>query len=1499
MIKKVLKIIGYLFGLSVFIFIVTIGFTQSKFFKDRLRENILLNVSENIEGSLYLSTISGNFITGFSIDSLAITHGDGVFLSVGKIKLHHDPYTILGKKITLRSLTVEHPQVNILKSKDGKWNISKIFRSKEKAPSKFDWTIAFENVKIINGTFFVYDSLREVFKHHIDTTTSYLDYRHLTVNNFSTEISGVFKHNNIKLKIKDLNGYLPSTSFNLSSLSGDIVLNEENIEVKNLVVASKNSNIKIDANLKDVNIFDKLFLADFEKKPVSLKVTGSVVCLNELKSFLPPVFFLNGSVYVDLDAKGEFGELFVNHLNVQTFNSSLKIEGNLSNLHKPNDLFLNFKIDDARIKPSDVNQLLPYFNIPQFKNINNTLIFANYVGNPLDFKTQLNIQTDAGKAQAEVKLNLKDSLLRYSGNFKTFGLNIAKLLDDETYNSDLYSSGTIDGIGSSINNLDAQFNLKIDSSKFAKVKLDNSNLAIHVHDKRIDIVSLLKSDRMKSYITANLDYTNTHLPSYNIEASVTSLNLANFLNDKDYESDLSLQASVMLAGTNINNANATANLTIFPSVVGKHKFQTEEFLLTLNQSDNSNKILTIESSIADILLNGDIDFPKIPSIFAGIVSNFSKAITQRTSRSESLYVENKSHVEQNDESPYWFTYDIRSKNITSISNIINKTPFNFEGTIKGSVVKNGGGIKNIGNIEIKDFFIGSAGRGILMSDGTIKYSIDSLTESKLFEKLNLNVSTELQKKVFNNIDLNNLKFNLDFSRTKGKLIFDSNIGTANRLSFSSEVNTHFDSFEFLFPTLNLAWGEFSWEGSEAFAVSINPEELRLKNFILHRNNKEKIFIDGKLLADGMININGRIEKFDLEGLHHFIKSENLKNPKNRVYGKVNSEMRFSGSLENPVLSMTLNVDSIFYRNSNFGELKSSFNYMNKNLDVNIKFGSAGLESHPDFIISGKLPIDLSFKEENQLSPDEPLDLKIVSSGFQLSVLNPLIHAIDDLQGKLICDMKITGTPKQPNYSGKIQLQQSRFLLLENNIYYNLSGSLLSDVDKIHLSQIQLSNDKSDYSEGKVNINGFFALRDYKISDFDLNTTGQLLLLKETSRKKMQNMYGRLVGMVGNEGLHFRGSLTKSNISGNVIVQDANIVFPPSQSINYNESGGIVRYVAVDDTTKLNKQVDLKHQFYSAMNDTNKKYLAEEIQTESKFLAGLTYDVTLETRGTTSIRMIFNPATSEELYAELDGKINLQRVGNRNYSIGEISVSERSYYNFFKRFEAAGNLKFLGDPNNPELDIKATYSGLRKPPTITPDSVVAEQKVTITLTISGTRLEPQLSMNISIDNEEYSKVIQGGDLQSDAISFLFTNKFRDDLNAREKSDIVSSLSSTAGTSIVAGATSTLLSGILTDFLRREFEFIRSAEITYHGGSIQQSADLRLSGQIFNAYWRFGGRIFDDINNANISFSLNFGDILESDRMKKLFLQLERKVDTGEYTIDKKLTNSARIYYKWSF
>src|SRR5262249_16833186 len=134
--------------------------------------------------------------------------------------------------------------------------------------------------------------------------------------------------------------------------------------------------------------------------------------------------------------------------------------------------------------------------------------------------------------------------------------------------------------------------------------------------------------------------------------------------------------------------------------------------------------------------------------------------------------------------------------------------------------------------------------------------------------------------------------------------------------------------------------------------------------------------------------------------------------------------------------------------------------------------------------------------------------------------------------------------------------------------------------------------------------------------------------------------------------------------------------------------------------------------------------------------------------------------------------------------------------------------------------------------------------------------------------------------------------------KDRENIVSNVGSAAGTSAVSGLTSTYLSGMLTDFLRKEFSFIRSAEVTYGGGNLQESANLRLSGEAFKGYWKFGGRIFNDIGNANVNYQVSLGDVFNTATIRNLFIELERKVEGSEYE-EKKLTNAARIYYRISF
>jgi len=159
--------------------------------------------------------------------------------------------------------------------------------------------------------------------------------------------------------------------------------------------------------------------------------------------------------------------------------------------------------------------------------------------------------------------------------------------------------------------------------------------------------------------------------------------------------------------------------------------------------------------------------------------------------------------------------------------------------------------------------------------------------------------------------------------------------------------------------------------------------------------------------------------------------------------------------------------------------------------------------------------------------------------------------------------------------------------------------------------------------------------------------------------------------------------------------------------------------------------------------------------------------------------------------------------------------------------------------------------------------------------------------------------QGKDPQSDAISFLITGKFRDELTSGERSQLVADVGSSVGSSVVTGFTSSLVSGIMTDFLRNEFGFIRSAEISYTGGNVTDKADVRLSGELFNAYWRFGGRIFNDIGRANISFQVPLGEVLKTKSLNNLFIEVERKVEDDHFSTERKLTNYARLFYKFSY
>ncbi|MBI3788932.1 MAG: hypothetical protein HY276_11850, partial [Ignavibacteriales bacterium] len=245
----------------------------------------------------------------------------------------------------------------------------------------------------------------------------------------------------------------------------------------------------------------------------------------------------------------------------------------------------------------------------------------------------------------------------------------------------------------------------------------------------------------------------------------------------------------------------------------------------------------------------------------------------------------------------------------------------------------------------------------------------------------------------------------------------------------------------------------------------------------------------------------------------------------------------------------------------------------------------------------------------------------------------------------------------------------------------------------------------------------------------------------------------------------------------------------------------------------------------------------------------------------------------------------------------------------KKLDATGKLNFTGDAFNPELNVTAKYEGIYHSRNSSDTSKVAsgalngaggsnadepaEQKVVVTLLITGTRDKPIVTAGLTrydlITNRELR---QRADPGADALSFLVSGSFKDELTQQDRASLL-------GNTMLLGLTSSVLSGPLSDLLRKEFGVIKSVDVIYYGGSFQESADVRLTGEVGDAVIRLGGKVFNDINNANISVQLPMSGLLGSEKWRNLVLELERRVEGVETLEQRRESKGLRLLYRIIF
>lgn len=117
----VLGLIGVLVGVYT---------TRSDSGQANLRRWIENRVAASMKGKLYIGRMSGNFVTGITIDSLELRDDeDSLFVATGRVKLDYDARDLIDRRLRFRNVEVENPVIVLRQHENWSWNFKRMFGS--------------------------------------------------------------------------------------------------------------------------------------------------------------------------------------------------------------------------------------------------------------------------------------------------------------------------------------------------------------------------------------------------------------------------------------------------------------------------------------------------------------------------------------------------------------------------------------------------------------------------------------------------------------------------------------------------------------------------------------------------------------------------------------------------------------------------------------------------------------------------------------------------------------------------------------------------------------------------------------------------------------------------------------------------------------------------------------------------------------------------------------------------------------------------------------------------------------------------------------------------------------------------------------------------------------------------------------------------------------------------------------------------------------------------
>lgn len=1140
-----------------------------------------------------------------------------------------------------------------------------------KKESKEKWTIVIEDVQFTDNVITYKDQ-----KYH--ETTTCINWDDAKFSKFNLHVTDILPNAaSTKFNIRKLS-FIEKSGFVLNDFSSKVIIANDNIDFKSLLIKTAQSDISCDFNMKYNSIDD---FDDFIHK-VNCKgqLYDSKIAFQDLKYFSSELNDVDEKVVVSCLFRGTVDKFKAKNVDLK-ITDNLYFQGNVSMSGLPDidGTLMEIEASDLCLNKRDV-EMLPQYPFGLKKNIvlpanigllGNFHFKGTFDGFYTDFVARGTTKTDIGNVFADINLKVGDidKNTLYKGKVGLENFNVGKFwkLDPEVGVSTL--NVDVEGKGLEIKNVVAEIKGKVEKLYLHGYNYSGINLSGKFAKKLFNGEFIISDPNLDMDFQGDVNFSG-ELPEMHFNSSIRTAKLTKLkLIDRDISSDLSAELSLNLIGNSIENTQGTVSIEELNYSESDKNIEVDQ--IEIESLINKNRILKIKSEVFNCELNGQFNLDKVAKTSKEIFANYIPT-NNAIQVSKDLVQNFNFNIKLNKVQGILdlFIPDLKIADNTSISGSLNSEEFKLALGVKSNMLSYGNysfhniSLNGITNNDI--FQLQTHLDSVYVEDELLigDVRLDGITR---YDTASIHVMLAGEDKKINNADFRfDTKF-LPTGYTTLKVIPDQ-----------------------------LLINGSSWFLNKENYMLIDSTGVLISKFDLNSED-QFVGLSGIISMDSTAKLKVKFENFEAGNLNEILKIYDA-----QVTGITNGEAEIASLLKKPIIDANLSIKQLCWFADTLGDanLTTVFDGNDNVVAIN---GDLTLGGDKNFLINGKY-----FLKEKE----DEIDFSIKIKKTRIQTFKRYVADIfSDFSGLASGDIKLKGTINKPTLSGKLTLQKVNITLDYLKTSYNLNTELELLNNKIVFDDITINDVKGNQAK----LNGVITHNNLKDWKFDLDFKANNIQVLNTTSSDNEVYYGEAFasGTTTIKG-------TPDNLFFNIGLKSekgTKIYIPLSNPEEVSKSGFV---------TFIDNSSNIKNDFNLDSVDFNGINLEMALEATSDATIFLVFDSkigdVIEGTGKGNLRMTVTPTEDLKMYGAYEiesGKylFTMQNVLNKNFSI-----------------ERGGYIRWNGDPYDANLNISALYKPKVSLFDLFQDSTFKKNvPVILKLNLTDKLFNPNISFDINVQN----------------------------------------------------------------------------------------------------------------------------------------------------------------------